>query len=263
MAILDAAQFFSRTLIPTINGRGPQRRVPFTFSSTQRLLANGALGAANSRQLAKADAKATLAEELKVIEGIESTSSVVGTLGLSTFTSALSTLPVISMMINPNSVKWHQPKRFTKRDTMNGSTFFHFTDDNGCNNDILDLQFSGSTGNINTQNLLDSTATAADVKLRIWHQLYALSRERVLLDNGVRNQFFITYRTILMPIPITFVGFFNSALEFTEDAAHPYSRNYSFGFTVTDTSPKLEVLVEKINSALVDVGGISAVRSVI
>lgn len=263
MSLLDTASFFAKSLIPTIGGRGSNRRVPFTFTSTKRLLASGALDTANSRDLAKADAQDVLTKELKAIEGTDTLGSVLGTLGLSSILSVVPSMPVISMAVNPNTIKWNQPKRFNKRDTMNGSVFFHFTNQNGQNNDILTLNFTGNTGNINTQNGLDaSTATGADVKLRIWHELYALTREPVLLDGGVKNEFFITYRTVLLPIPVTFIGFFNQVLEFTENAKDPFSRDYNFGFTVTNTSPPLDDLTNKLNSALSLVGPISAVRSV-
>lgn len=264
MGLLDAATFFSKTLIPTIGGRATNRRVPFTFSSTKRLLESGSVGTTQSRELAKEDAAIVLAKELRAIEGTDFLGSALGTLGLSSVLSVVPSMPVINMAVNPNTIRWSQPKRYVKRDTMNGSVFFHFTDSKGQNNDILTLTFSGSTGNINTQNGLDnSTNTGADVKLRIWHELYALTREPVLLDGGLKNEIFITYRTVLMPIPITFVGFFNQVLEFTENAAHPFSRDYTFGFTVTNTSPPLDDLTNKLNSALSLVGPISAIKSVI
>lgn len=273
MAILDTAQFFARTLIPTIGGRGPNRRVPFTFTSTKRLIETGAAGVSMSRELAKLSAQQILDGQLKAIDNVASVVDIASTVGLSAVASAVSILPVISMMVNPNSIHWTQPKRFSKRDTQNGSVFFHFANEMGQNNDILTLQFSGNTGNINTQNgIVASTDNASDIKLRIWHELYALSREPILLtDNlngqqvlsGVRNDFFITYRTVLMPMPITFVGFFNNVLEFTESADKPFSRDYSFGFTVTNTSPPLDQLTEKINNALTLVGPISAVKQVL
>lgn len=275
--LLDTAAFFSRTLIPTNVSNGPSRRVPFMFTSTKRLLSNGGVaGVSTSRELAKKQAKDTLKSELNTIEGISVINSVIGmigTLGWSSFSSALPVSPVISMMVNPNMIRWSQPKRYTKRDTMNGSVFFHFSDENGRNNDILTMQFSGNTGNISTQDAFDFadvnkmginsvTATGADLKLRTWHELYNLTREEVLLSGGAKNEFFITYRTVLMPIPITMVGFFNSVMEFSENAEKPFSRDYSFAFTVTDTSPRLDVLVDKINSALLLPNAVSAIRSV-
>lgn len=273
MAILDTAEFFSKTLIPTVGGRGSNRRVPFTFTSTRRLLATGAAGVATSRELSKFTAKQQQDRLLKAIDQDRTAIDVASTVGLSAALSATSSMPVISMMVNPNSVKWTQSKRYTKRDTMNGSVFFHFANEYGQNNDILTLQFSGTTGNINTQNgLLNSAENGADLKLRIWHELYALSREPMLLSekigdqqvlSGVRNDFFLTYRTVLMPIPITFIGFFNNVLEFTESADKPYTRDYSFGFTVTATSPSLDDLTKRLNNALTNIGPLSAASGIL
>jgi hypothetical protein len=272
MAITDPISFFAQTLIPSVPG-GTARRVPFTFTSTKRLLAAGGVAkATSSRELAKAEAEEVLKDELKRIDGQSTLNTVVGSLGLSQF-SSLNVQPIVSMMVNPSSVRWSQPKRFTKRDTMTGSVFFHFSDTNGSNNDILTLTFSGNTGNIDTQGEVNynaptdtgpaaSTVTGAPNKLRTWHELYALTREPVLLDGGVKNEFFITYRTVLFPTPITFIGFYNTTLDFTESAEKPYSRDYTFSFTVTNTSPDLNTLCDKINSSLAVLGDISAVRSI-
>jgi hypothetical protein len=57
----------------------------------------------------------------------------------------------VYMAVNPQSVAFSQSKRFTKVDTMNGSTFTHFMDESLRDLDVLKLQFTGSTGNINLQ----------------------------------------------------------------------------------------------------------------
>jgi hypothetical protein len=263
MSIFDAATFFSRQLVPTVTGRNTQRRVPFSFTSTQRLLKAGLIGHGNSRELATQKASATLADELNVIEGTAALDETTGLLGVSSVLSVIPTMPTIEMMVNPHTIKWTQNKRFTKRDTMESSVFYHFSNKAGQNNDILTMHFSGNTGNINTADIFSATAVAGDIKLRMWHELYALTRERILLDGGVKNEFFISYRTVLFPIPITFIGFFNNVLEFTETAHAPLAREYSFTFTVTNTSPSLDVVVDKINSALSLTSAVSAARQII
>lgn len=264
MAIIDTATFFAKTLIPTVGGRNASRRVPFTFSSTKRLLQTGVLGTSDSRSVAKWNADYIMKRQLREIEGTAQTIDIAGTLGLSSAVSAGPNMPVISMMVNPSTVTWNQPKRWVKRDTMEGSVFYHFSNSNGQNNDILTLSFAGSTGNINTQNgVIAATDNAADIKLRIWHELYNLTREPMLLDGGIRNDFFITYRTVLMPMPITFIGFFNTVLQFNETADKPFNRDYSFQFTVTNTSPSLDELSSKINSALLLTGPISAAKTIL
>jgi hypothetical protein len=55
----------------------------------------------------------------------------------------------VSMKINPENVSFRQNKRITRQDTQGGAVFFHWTNMFGRNNDILELDFSGQTGNIN------------------------------------------------------------------------------------------------------------------
>lgn len=276
MAILDTAQLFAKSMVPTVGGRSGARRVPFTFTSTRRLLKFGPNAGMTSRELAKINAEVQRSATLTTIENAERSSATFGTLGLSPASSAIGAVtnsPIIQMAVNPSSVTWSQNKRYSKQDTQNGSVFFHFSDENGRNNDILTLSFSGSTGNIGTQQgFIEAVQIGADQKLRTWHELYGLSREPVLLSDdinrtsvitGVKNEFFITYRTVLMPMPITLVGFFNQVLNFTESADTPFTRNYSFEFTVVHTYPDLDKLVDSLNSALTSVSPISAAAQVL
>lgn len=55
----------------------------------------------------------------------------------------------LSMMMNPTGVTFRQTKRISRRDTQGGACFFHWTNMTGRDNDVLQLDFSGSTGNIN------------------------------------------------------------------------------------------------------------------
>lgn len=272
MAFLDGPAFFRNTVLPSFGGTGAVKRVPFTFTSTARLLRSGKLKVVGNKyaQLAADEERKT---QLGVIELETRGVNAAGQFGLSGLVnqfqnvSQLSVglnMPVIQMAINPQTIKWTQHKRVTKRDTMEGSVFFHFTNERNQNNDILTMSFTGKTGNINTQaNLADVYNTGANLKLRIWHELYALSREPLLLSkqttgldipDGLRNEFFITYRTPLMPIQITLIGFFSKVLEFTESAQDPHNRDYNFDFTVTNTSPSLDDLSGLMNSASSTVG---------
>jgi len=264
MSIIDAATFFGRTLLPTVQGSGgASRRVPFTFTSTKRLRAVNAAGSPTDTTWAALSEQDRVNQELQAVETGAFVAETAGTLGLSSLVSSFNILPLITMAVNPNSIKWSQPKRFVKRDTQDGSVFFHFTNSKGQNNDILTLSFSGNTGNINTQNGIDvSTAVGADLKLRIWHDLYNLTREPIILGGTLKNDFFITYKSVIMPIPITFIGFFNQVLEFTDDAANPFAKNYTFSFTVSNTSPDLDTLVDQLSDALGAANLISGVRSI-
>ena len=262
---LPVDQFFQSTMTPTFTGQGLIKRVPFTFTSTARLIKAGAkLGNDLSRLSTEIDTQ----QQLRAIENetrpILNTATTVAQLGASVLpdrpASGVGSMSVISMAVNPNTVKWTQPKRYVKRDTQEGSIFFHFTNTTDQNNDILVCQFSGQTGNINTNiNLADALKVGSNLKLRVWHELYNLSREGMLLNktncgkdfgHTIRNEFFITYKTALMIVPITLVGFFNQVLDFTETAADPFNRNYTFSFTVTDTSPKLDTIVNKLSTSL-------------
>lgn len=57
-------------------------------------------------------------------------------------------MPSLKMLMNPQTVTFRQNKRISRRDTRSGATFFHWTDQSGRNNDILELDFAGQTGNI-------------------------------------------------------------------------------------------------------------------
>jgi len=55
----------------------------------------------------------------------------------------------VSMRVNPNTVAFTQSKRITRKDTQSGAVFYHWANRSGRNNDVLDVSFSGQTGNIN------------------------------------------------------------------------------------------------------------------
>ena len=74
------------------------------------------------------------------------------------------------------------------------------------------------------------------------------------LATNLKNEFYITYRTVLMPIQITLVGFFSQVMEFTESAQDPFNRDYSFAFTVVYTSPSLDELVDRVGTSLTTLG---------
>jgi len=179
-------------------------------------------------------------------------------------------MPIITMAVNPKSVRFTQPKRFVKKDVRNGSVFFHFTNSKGQNNDILTMTFQGNTGNIdlggsvnvserNPSAMQSGTAidaqnrieqdTGALRKLMVWLNLYSLSREPMIFThNGsiVENEFRITYVSQVIPQPIDFIGFFSKVIEFEENAAKPNSRDYNFEFTVTRTEPDLDDVVSHV-----------------
>ena len=162
-------------------------------------------------------------------------------------------MPTISMAVNPKSVKWSQPKRWVKKDTREGSVFFHFTNAKGQNQDVLTLSFSGNTGNIDLQGSLANSPgadTGALYKLLVWHNLYLMSREPMLLGDGTENLVTMVYSSPLFPVEVAFDGFFSKVVEFEETAEKPNSRNYSFEFTVTRAEPDLDEALQALTSIL-------------
>jgi len=169
----------------------------------------------------------------------------------------------IKMAVNPSSIQWSQTKRISKKNTLGGTVYFHFSNSNGENNDILTMSFSGNTGYIGPVAFGDkgvvetknrkagsvndvSFTSGQNNKWRIWADLYNLTREPVDLPGNVKNEFYIHYKTRLFP-SIILTGFFSSVMQFTESADRPFSRDYSFSFTVTDVSPSLNTIVDNIS----------------
>jgi hypothetical protein len=168
---------------------------------------------------------------------------------------------VIKMAVNPETINWRQPKRITRKDTMDGAVFFHFNNSKGQNNDIITLDMKGTTGNINlvTNPNVDDQGKNAYLeanksKLLMWHNLYNLTREGMLYqdNNGIwqENQFYIVYTTKLFPMGVRLCGFFSKTLEFEEHAKDPNKRNYSLSFTVTATNPDLDDIAATLRDYL-------------
>ncbi len=173
-------------------------------------------------------------------------------------------LSAIQMAINPNSISWKQPKRITKRDTQEGSIFFHFTNSKGQNNDILTMDFRGNTGNLDRVGDLSTTiggggilgatgqSTGSKDKLLIWHNLWNLTREQILLDDNTINEFLITYTSPAIPVEIMLIGFFSNVLEWTDVAEKPNSKDYSFSFTVQKIVPDIDDIAKEIQTLIAD-----------
>lgn len=234
----------------TLSGTGGKSfsdttRVPFVFTSTRRLRL---LGVSNNTTLIESGIEARLRNPDFFTNNTTSDSG--------------NEIPVIEMLINPNSIDWNQPKRIVKRDVQEGSVFFHFTNIRGENNDILVLSFRGNTGNINPRGSVklqaDETSVANDIdtgafkKLLVWHNLWNLTREPILLPDGAINEFLIIYNSIIIPTQISLVGIFNENLKFTESADKPYSRDYSFSFSVQETIPPINDIVNSLQTSIFD-----------
>jgi len=163
--------------------------------------------------------------------------------------------PVISMIINPHNVKFTQPKRFTAQKTQSGTVHHHFSDEKGQNNDILTISMQGNTGNIMNLGSTKEERDRAMQRLKTWHELYQLTREPMWFVDSkgfrTRNEFYITYSSPLIPLPVQFMGFFAKVLDFDESAEKPFSKDYSFEFIVEggDDFNALSASLEQLNYA--------------
>jgi len=135
---------------------------------------------------------------------------------------------VITMHVNPNTVAWSQSKRISRRDVINGAEFFNFKDGvNGSNNDVLVLNFIGTSG----YNSYNSMSNA----FKVFRNLYSLSIEPILLPDGQTNYVHVTYRTGAVGSRVL-TGFFETPLQFSETADAPFKIDYTFSFIVADSS---------------------------
>lgn len=193
-------------------------------------------------------------------------------------------LPHIALRVNPHNVTFKQSKRVTKRNTQGGTVYMHWADENGQNNDVLEMQFRGRTGNINlrkdptanktifgqaAQDLAnwlsgsspensDKYKNQGGAKLFTWSRLYQLTRMPMIDPRTKRkNLFYIIYRSPLFPRPIQLIGFFNNVLDFGETAENPYLVEWSFNFIVQDTEPDLDALSDHLVSVLTNKKSVS------
>lgn len=230
------------------SGQRPQTRTPMYFtsrlrSSVSRLPLSNALALNTALQSQNADFDIS-------VQGPVLRNEAAAFFGTTAF------MPVIGMAVNPSSVTFTQTKRWTKKDTRQGSVYFHFTNEQGQNNDVLTIQFKGNTGNIDLRGTvgnpdlsIDQNAQGFDngalQKFLCFHNLYLLTREPMLLNDGTENTFTIGYQSGLFP-EIIFNGFFSKVLEFDENGEKPNSRDYSFEFIVKSSFPSLDTVLAQI-----------------
>lgn len=219
-------------------------RTPFIFTSDKRLAA----ASLNANAIVGASAADVVNTNGSVVESVVLLNNVVFN-GFDTLNPKVAS--IIRMSINPRSIKWNQAKRITKKDTITGSTYQHFLNPSAQNNDILNLEFAGTTGNIHLDGATDNI-TNNFTKLKAFHSLYNLTREAMIYQdsNGVwqKNRFYIILETVLFPMGIRFTGFFSQVMSFEENAEDPFKRDYSFTFVVEDTSPSLDSLESVIET---------------
>lgn len=159
----------------------------------------------------------------------------------------LRSVPRIVMELNPNNIEFEQPKRYTRQDTQRGTVFHHFTNSQGQNNDVLTIKFAGNTGNIARRGRSgDEIVDRAVTRLKIWHDLYQLTREPVILTDGTFNTMYVSYVSPLFPVVIQFSGFWTHVLRFSENAKKPSSRDYTMEFVVKETFPDMNTISDLI-----------------
>lgn len=184
-------------------------------------------------------------------------------------------VPPIMMKINPQQVQFQQGKRIQKQDTIGGVTYFHFSNQNGQNNDILILSISGTTGNIDPRSIqrqvgqvfgadLTFDKTGALEKLKAWASFYQLTLEPIVdLETGRPNLVTLTYASTLFPKPIMFIGFFMNVLQFTETAQEPFQRQWNVQFIVQRTDPGLDTIVDYLGEHIIDSRGLNRLASIV
>lgn len=187
-------------------------------------------------------------------------------------------IPPVRMKVNPQSVTFTQSKRITRRDTQSGAVFFHWTNARGRNNDVLQIQFSGQTGNLNLRSGMKRANWASDklkqfqqwvksvtkqkgldvanlsgaAKLVNFWNLYSLTREPMIDPvSGMPNQFHVLYSSpILGNAIVDFIGHFDRVMEFTDEATEPYNKNYSFSFTALSSMPSMDDIYKYISLSI-------------
>lgn len=155
-------------------------------------------------------------------------------------------LPTIALEVNPKSIEFQQPKRYTRVDTLRGTDFHHFTNSKGQNNDLLTIKLQGNTGNISRLGRTKEDQDRSIQRLTVWHNLYQLTREPMLLSDGRSNVMTISYVSPLFPVQVNFDGFFTRVLDFSENAMKPNSRDYNMEFVVQSTTPDLDTIVNQV-----------------
>lgn len=169
----------------------------------------------------------------------------------------------LRMVVNPNSIKFSQPKRITARDLIAGKVYYHWCDSRGKNNDVLTLSISGVTGNIDQRaiNNQNKDALGNMAKLLAWSKLYTLTADPIVdpLTNKL-NLVTCTIQTTLVPFPIQYTGHFLSVMDFTDDAANPFSKTWSLQFVVRTVNPPLNTIVSLLTVAFVTGADLSAMQ---
>lgn len=177
----------------------------------------------------------------------------------------------LKMVINPQNVQFQQTKRIQKQDTIGGTTYFHFSNARGQNNDILMLSLSGTTGNIDPRAFqrqigiskafdINLDRTGAKDHLLAWLRFYEMTLAPIVdLELGVPNLVTLTYASALFPKQIKFRGFFQNVLQFSETSQEPFQRQWNVQFVVQSTDPHLDEIVSFVSRYIFSQSSLSRV----
>jgi len=181
--------------------------------------------------------------------------------------------PPLRMTINPQNVQFQQTKRIQKQDTVGGTTYFHFSNARGQNNDILMLSLSGTTGNIDPRAFqrqigrvlgvdLSTDRTGAKDHLIAWLQFYEMTLAPIVdLELGIPNLVTMTYASAIFPKQVKFRGFFQNVLQFAETAQEPFQRQWNVQFVVQSTEPHLDEIAGFVSDYIFSRSSIERVKS--
>lgn len=169
-------------------------------------------------------------------------------------TTPQSELTYVSMLVNPSSLKITQPKRKTRMDTLGGTRWLHFTDRAGSNLDVMTISMSGSTGTISARGGQDNqTIAMINRRLLVWSNLYKLTLEPPSvtgLDRVLTNEIRLQIASNLFPMQFDFIGHFDAAMEYGEDANKPNSVDYSLTFIVERIEPDMDTVLSTMGDII-------------
>jgi hypothetical protein len=162
----------------------------------------------------------------------------------------------VEMLLNPNQLSIQQDKRIARSDVRGGTVFYHGVNRTGEDNDILTLAIKGSSGDIRLPTphpvgalsdpqedaereraLEENWADTVYLRYVEFWKLVQLSRERILLDDGSRNEFRLSAVGLSYMVVVTFFGFFSKPITWTESANSKGTVEWECEFTVNRIVP--------------------------
>lgn len=154
----------------------------------------------------------------------------------------------LRLMVNPNELIIKPYVRITEGKTGGGRIYYHWLDESGRAVEAYTLNLKGETGNL----LPDAPSS----KLRLYYFMklreltlepyYVTTPTGNTLASGaqelkrIRNQQFIIARTIGLPAPILFSGFYRQPITHRETAKDQYNIQWDCEFVIEEMFPRYE-----------------------